>query len=381
MLSKIALQSCLLLSLLWHSSAALPQSATQSAADSSSTLACNNSPSLCNRSYSNITHLGAHDSPFISNSSNGYDISGNQNYSSTTQLSAGVRLLTAQLHNANSSTGETEIHLCHTSCGLYDAGRLEDWLSDIKGWMDDNPNDVVTILLVNSDNTDASNLGSVFESSGINKYAYSQNSTSAPTSWPTLQSLISANTRLITFIASLPSSGNSAAPYLLDEFTYVFENPFDVTSPGNFSCMPSRPSSLGGSVSAAENSNMMFLMNHFLDSVESFGIESPNALAANNTNSPDTTGTVPGSLGYSASQCASVYGKNPNFLLVDWFNVGPAIETADNLNGVTNPVGRVNVSSTLLSQGHQGAATTLSSVSGSKVALLVGLAVVFSGWL
>jgi len=379
MLSKIAWQSCLFLPLLWHISAALPQSATQSAAASSSTLACNNSPSLCNRSYSNITHLGAHDSPFIANSSNSFTVSGNQFYSSTTQLSAGVRLLTAQLHNANSSTGQTEIHLCHTSCGLYDAGRLEDWLSDIKGWMDNNPNDVVTILLVNSDNFDASTLGSVFESSGISKYAYSPDFTSPPTSWPTLQSLISVNARLITFIASLPSSDNSAAPYLLNEFTYIFENPFDVTSASNFSCTPSRPSSLGGSISAADSSNMMFLMNHFLDIKGYFGIETPSTNVSDSTNSPDITLT--GSLGQSASQCASAYGKNPNFLLVDWFNVGPAISTADNLNGVTNPVGRLSVSSDILSKGHQGAATTLSTMSGSKVALLVGLAVVFSGWL
>lgn len=378
MLSKIAWRSCLLLPLLWHGSTALPQSATQSAADSSSTVACNNSPSLCSRSYSNITHLGAHDSPFVSDASNSYSVSGNQFYNSTTQLSAGVRLLTAQLHNANSSTGQTEIHLCHTSCDLYDAGTLEDWLSDIKGWMDDNPNDVVTILLVNSDNNDASDLGSVFDSSGISKYAYTQTSTSAPVSWPTLQSLISANTRLITFIASLPS-GNSAAPYLLDEFTYVFENPYDVTSASNFSCMPNRPSTLGGSISAAESSNMMFLMNHFLDNAESLGIETPDPDAAGTTNSPDTTLT--GSLGQSAAQCANVYGKNPNFLLVDWFNVGPAIETADNLNGVANPIGRMNVSSAILSESHQGAATSISAVSGSKVALLVGLAVALSGWL
>src|SRR5215469_8287783 len=138
MLSKIGWQSCLLLPLLLHSSTAFPQSATKSAADSSSTIACNNSPSLCSRSYSNITHLGAHDSPFVANSSNSFTVSGNQFYSSTTQLSAGVRLLTAQVHNGNSSTGETEIHLCHSSCRLYDAGKLEDWLSGIKGWMDDN---------------------------------------------------------------------------------------------------------------------------------------------------------------------------------------------------------------------------------------------------
>ncbi len=36
------------------------------------TYACNNSSDLCSRSYSNVTYLGAHDSPFLRNSSNGY---------------------------------------------------------------------------------------------------------------------------------------------------------------------------------------------------------------------------------------------------------------------------------------------------------------------
>lgn len=44
----------------------------------SSTIACNNSPDLCSRSYSNITQLGAHDSAFLRDASTGYSSSGNQ---------------------------------------------------------------------------------------------------------------------------------------------------------------------------------------------------------------------------------------------------------------------------------------------------------------
>jgi hypothetical protein len=41
-------------------------------------LACNNSPDLCRRSYSSITHLGAHDSPFLRDESTNFSDSGNQ---------------------------------------------------------------------------------------------------------------------------------------------------------------------------------------------------------------------------------------------------------------------------------------------------------------
>ena len=59
-----------------------------------------------------------------------------RNVNTTAQLSAGVRLLTAQVHNNNGAW-----HLCHSSCILLDAGTLSKWLAEIKAWMDDNPHD------------------------------------------------------------------------------------------------------------------------------------------------------------------------------------------------------------------------------------------------
>jgi hypothetical protein len=330
----MSLTSCfrvaLLLPLLWQFAAGRPQTTARSTA-------CNNSPSLCSRSYGNITHLGAHDSPFVSNSSNKFTSSGNQFYNSTTQLDAGVRLLSAQVHTAN-ATG-SELRLCHTDCSLYDGGSLVDWLSSIKTWLDSNPNEVVTILLVNSIDATTATLGADFVSSGISTYGYQFPASGAPSTWPTLQSLITANTRLVTFVASLTDS-NTAAPYLLDEFTYVWENPFTSISPSNFSCLPDRPSSVAGSYSTAKSSGRMFLMNHFLDENELFGIQVPNVDAASSTNSADAS--IVGSLGNAAQTCSAAYGANPNFVLVDWFNVGPAINAIDTLNGVTSPVGRKN---------------------------------------
>jgi hypothetical protein len=216
--SSALLQTSLLL--LASTAFALPQqaSSTATASSSTSTTACNNSPALCSKSYGNITHLGAHDSPFVANSSNKFTSSGNQFYPSTTQLDAGVRLLTAQIHTVNSSDTSTPLHLCHTDCSLYDAGTLVDWLSGIKTWLDTNPNDVITILLVNSMNVNAARLNTDFIQSGITKYGYTLTNDTATSGWPTLQTMISAGTRLVTFIADLPD--NTGSSYLLDEFSY-----------------------------------------------------------------------------------------------------------------------------------------------------------------
>ncbi|KAF2398012.1 hypothetical protein EJ06DRAFT_539054 [Trichodelitschia bisporula] len=320
---SLVLASC------WQVAVAIPQT-------SSSTLACNNSPSLCSRAFNNVTHLGAHDSPFVSNSSNKYTSAGNQFFDSITQLNAGVRLLSAQIHTADDSS--SELRLCHTSCNIYDAGTLVSWLSGISSWLDANPSEVVTILIVNSVNADASRLNTDFTASGITKYGFKFTSSST-TTWPTLQSLISANTRLVTFVASLPS-GNAAAPYLLDEFTYVFENPYTILSLNNFTCIPDRPTAVGGSPSAAAQSGRMFLMNHFLDKAQLFG-EIPDMDNSTITNSPDTS--IVGSLGNHAAACRSTYGRYPTFTLVDWFNVGPAIAAVDDMNGISDATGRTSL--------------------------------------
>lgn len=295
------------------------------------TYACNNSPDLCSRSYSNITQLGAHDSPFINNASSTTTLSfadaGNQNVNSIAQLAAGVRLLTAQVHNNNGTW-----HLCHTSCSLLDAGTLSSWLSEIKTWMDANPHDVVTILLVNSDNASAADLNSEFEAANITSYAYTPPSTTtALDTWPTLQELITNSTRLVTFVASLDPSSNSVAPYLLDEFTFVFENNYNVTSASNFTCTADRPPAVQGQTATAVSSGRLPLVNHFLDQSDGLGIQIPDITNITTTNGASGVG----SLGQAASDCSGVYGKAPAFLLVDFFDDGAAMSVVNNLNGVS----------------------------------------------
>ncbi|KAJ5776041.1 uncharacterized protein N7511_001052 [Penicillium nucicola] len=302
------------------------------------TTACNNSPDLCSKTYGEITHLGAHDSPFLRDSSTSNSVAGDQYYDTKTQLSAGVRLVTAQVHKSNS-----EWRLCHTSCNILDAGLLSDWLGDIKSWLDDNPNEVVTILLVNSDSATASELNTQFTTANITDYAYEPTSqSSAPSTWPTLQTMIDDGKRLVTFISSVDAS--TSYPYLMDEWTYVWENPYDVTSASNFSCQPDRPSTYSGNLDSALSSNLLPLMNHFLysDDLSAFDIEYPNASYVATTNAP-SGGT--GNLGTAASDCKSAWnGRQPTFIMVDFFNQGPAIDTVDSLNNVTNAVGRTSVS-------------------------------------
>lgn len=310
-----------------------PQQTTGSAATAtiaaattaSATAACNNSPLLCSRAYNNITHMGAHDSAFLRDASTDNSVAGNQFYNATVALSAGIRLLQAQVHDVNGT-----LRLCHTSCLLLDAGPLDAWLSKIKYWIDLNPNEVVTLLLVNSDNKPVENFGTAFESSGISTYGYTPTSPAATSSWPTLQEMISANTRLVSFIASITYF--SSYPYLLDEFTYVFETPFDVRSLSGFNCTLDRPASRGPA-SSAISAGMLPLANHFADTALTSDITVPDVNDIDTTNSPSTT--ITGALGLHAQTCTSQWGVKPVFMLVDFYDRGPSIDTADRLNGIT----------------------------------------------
>lgn len=242
--------------------------------------------------------------------------------------------------------------------------------------MDENPNEVVTVLLVNSDDASASDLAGEYEAAGLDSYSYVPSSASASsTTWPTLQSLIASNTRLVNFVASL-DGGNAAAPYLLDEFTYVFENSYENSQLSDFSCTPDRPSGLSSSATGGR----MALMNHFLYLNQAFGIQSPNIGNLTTTNAP---GNETGMLGLQLGKCTQEYGTQPTFVMVDFFNVGPAIEAVDAANGVTGAVGRRSVSRDVLSSQSDESAAGVNAALGSwslgLIAATLGYALLCQG--
>ena len=66
-------------------------------------------------------------------------------------------------------------------------------------------------------------------------------------------------------------------------------------------------------------------------------------------------------------------------MLVDFWNVGPSIETADQLNGIT-ATGRTSVSTAELNQG-SGAASTMGGVPRMAVAAMAFVAVANFLWM
>ncbi|MCJ1403452.1 hypothetical protein MMC11_006675 [Xylographa trunciseda] len=284
------------------------------------TTPCNGYLEFCDRQYSNITFIAAHNSPFNIPDS----LASNQDYGVITQLNSGIRMLQGQTHIVNNT-----VHFCHTSCELLNAGPAEAYFANVTTWLAENPNDVVTILIANGDYVLVENFTNPIESSGLSKYAYVPSIIPMNLiDWPTLGELILKNQRAVIFMDY--NANQTTVPYILDEFSQMWETPFDPTNQ-TFPCVLQRPPG----ISNTQAMERMYLANHNLNiplNLLGDTILVPDIALLNETNAASGYG----SLGLAANNCAATWGRPPNFLLVDYYNVGngSVFDVAAQLNGV-----------------------------------------------
>ncbi|KAJ6150890.1 PLC-like phosphodiesterase [Penicillium chermesinum] len=249
---------------------------------------CNDYVQFCQRSYSNITMVGAHNSPFVQKN----NAASNQVLDVTYQLDDGIRFLELQAHDQNGT-----MYLCHTSCDILNVGTLEAYLTKVASWVKTHPYDVVTILMTNFDYVSPSHFVEPVKNSGLYDYRYTPSKIPmALHDWPVLADLILHQTRL-------PLHG--------------------AASPG---------------LSHKDALNRMYMANHNLNvdlSLGSFNILIPNTAVINETNAVNGTG----SLGAMARECTAMWHRPPNVLLVDYYNEGSfngsVFEVAAQMNNVT----------------------------------------------
>lgn len=302
--------------------------ATSSSASPTNTQPCNNYPELCNQQYMNFTEVCAHNAAFAVKS----NAASNQAYGITAQLNDGVRMIQGETHYVNSS-----LYACHTSCDILNAGTLEDELTTVRQWVDNHPYDVVTILLVNSDFRPITDYVAPIQSSGLETYLYTPPKIPMHLGdWPTLGSMILSGKRVVLFMDYM--ANQTAVPYVLDEFSQMWETPFSPTNI-TFPCTQQRPPGLN----ATQQNHLPYLANHNLNVEFSLGGSSiliPNFASLDQVNSVNgiagngTTGT----LGAMAETCTQDWDRPPAWLLVDFYNTGnypgSVFEVAARMNGL-----------------------------------------------
>lgn len=296
-------------------------STTSTAPQATNTTPCNNYVEFCNRKYGNITEVAAHNSPFV----RAGNAAANQALDVTTQLNDGIRLLQGQMH----FVGDVP-HFCHSSCDILDAGPITDYLSTVYDWVRTHPFDVITILLGNGAYNSVTTYQPFIEQTNLHNYAYTPPVVPmALNDWPTLASMILSGQRVIFFMDY--EANQTAVPWILDEFSQMWETPFDPVD-RDFPCTVQRPPDL----SDEDAKNRLYLSNHNLNyDINLLGnsILVPNIPLLNVTN--NVTGY--GSLGEAARNCTNQWDFPPKFLNVDYYNVGngSVFEVAAKYNNVT----------------------------------------------
>lgn len=265
---------------------------------------CNGHEELCSRRYDEVAFAATHNSMGDTDS----DISApNQTHPIAQQLADGVRGLMIDTHY-DLFDGVTP-RTCHGIC--LDGNRtLEEELRTIATFLARNRDAIVTIIFesyVSPEDTAAA-----FETSGALAYTHAH---VLGDPWPTLRTMIETNQRLVVFTDSGGGTETGTYPWYMDQWQYGFQNPYAAMTADEFACNTDR---------GTDGPGQIFIMNHFLSTP--FG-----SIASATTVNPYAV------LKPHVDDCAALQGRIPNFVTVDFYEVGDLMQVVDELNGFTAP--------------------------------------------
>ena len=257
---------------------------------------CNGSVGLCGKRFNEVAYVTTHNA--FNAEEEGFSLP-NHTYGITRQLNDGVRGLMIDVYD------EGGIATVYHSLAFLGTTTLESNLIEIKNFLDANPNEVVTIIF--ECYADFVLVEEAFINANILDYTHEQE-TDDP--WPTLQEMIDSGKRLVVL------SDRDDAPSGEDWYHYVWayavETPFSNSSNSDFTCGFNR----------GNPENDLFILNHFATD-PSLGVGRTDlSELANEFN-----------FFYNrADECWNALGKFPNFLTIDFHELGDVFEVADSLN-------------------------------------------------
>lgn len=292
---------------------------------------CNGYAELCDRPYDDVTYAATHNAM---SSPDVVPVWPEHDGGITEQLDAGVRALLIDtkhwepLPSAGALAGLVEegeprlppalasalygtfaglrdgkpgAFLCHIHCG-FGAQPLVEGLGEVRDFLERNPHDVVTLII--QDGIPPGETAAAFDEAGLLDYVHPQRDGEA---WPTLGELIERGERLVVFA----EEEGPPPDWYANAFEAMQETPFLFLSPDAFSCAENR-----GNPDAS-----LFQMNHWVQRI------APDRADSAVVNRLDV-------LVARARQCEAERGLRPNFLAVNFYNIGDVVAAAAVLNGV-----------------------------------------------
>ena len=288
--------------------------------------ACNGHPELCDRRYDEVVYAATHNAM---SSPDTVFMWPEHDDTMREQLDAGIRALLIDAHfwtdvvsaeqlmaldrrvtraaaewvlstGGERLRGRPGVYLCHNHC-VFGARPFVDGLRDVRAFLDENPDEVVTLIV--QDEVPRPALLAAFKASGLDRYAHAGRSGR----WPTLGELIDAGTRLVVF------AEHHGAPtgWLRPAFEEMQDTPFGFPRPEAMTCAPNR----------GPRDAPLFLLNHWVSP------PAPDRRAAAVVN--ERAFVVE-----RARRCGAERGRQVNVVAVDFSTIGDVIGAVDALNHV-----------------------------------------------
>ncbi|MET0325238.1 MAG: hypothetical protein ABW219_08455 [Ilumatobacteraceae bacterium] len=195
--------------------------------------------------------------------------------------------------------GREGTFLCHIHCA-FGAVPFVESLQVVGDFLEENPDDVVTLII--QDAISPEDTAAAMAAAGLDELLYDHGVDDA---WPTLGELIDRGQRLVVFAEE---AGPPPAWYA-NAFESMQETPFLFTSVEQLSCVANR----------GRSDAPLFQMNHWIQRI------APDRVDSVTINRLDV-------LVDRARQCEAERGLRPNFLAVNFSNIGDVVEAAAVLN-------------------------------------------------
>lgn len=192
---------------------------------------------------------------------------------------------------------------------------MRNWLKEIKVWLDANPSEVVTILLVNDDKISPNLLAAEYKAAGLDSMVMEPTDKTWQTK--TLQEFIDSGKRVVSYLST--GADTNAVPWLMNEFDHIFETGFENTDAAAFSCVATRPGVVAGEDKLKEAvQTRMGLMNRFLYQEISKSLK---IYVNNDTYAATVNGDKGvGNLKDGVETCFGQWGKRAGYVILDFVN-------------------------------------------------------------
>jgi hypothetical protein len=258
---------------------------------------CNGKAELCARRLDEVAFVTTHNAMAYTPDFAFY----NQTHDIAKQLAMGVRGFMLDTHYVvdEDPSSDATVLLCHGPC-VFGQRPLSDTLTDIRVFLDENPGEIVAIIFesyVSAAHTKVS-----FELADVVDMCLEPQ---AGQPLPTLQEMVDQNRRLVV----LTDRDGGAYPWYLNVWEWAWDNDWDNKVPDDLNC----------DVNRGQDTNPLFIMNHFLTNPVA-SVELAQQINVNPFCNDQ------------AFKCQAERSHRPNFVTVDFFEIGDVFAVVDALN-------------------------------------------------